>query len=208
MEPFFYISAAVAVFATLMVITRKHAMHALLYLVVSLLAVALVFYSLGAAFAAALEAIVNAGAIMVLFVFVLMFFDLGKEGVRQERQWLPARAWIGPGILAAVLLTLLAHALWSGQNGSPQAGARIEPEEVGLALMGPYVVGVELAAMLLLSALVGVLHLVGKKSEGVGCAGSAPEGQVLHTEAKTEAPETKSQDRQSGSDTETLENAP
>ena len=57
MESLFYISACIAVLATVMVITRKHAMHALLYLVVSLLAAALVFYSLGAAFAAALTAL-------------------------------------------------------------------------------------------------------------------------------------------------------
>ena len=68
-------------------------MHALLYLVVSLLAAALVFYSLGAPFAAAMEAIIYAGAIMVLLVFLIMLLDLGQRSVRQETRWLPGRIW-------------------------------------------------------------------------------------------------------------------
>ena len=63
-------------------------MHALLYLVVSLLSVALIFFMLGAPFAAALEVIVYAGAIMVLFVFVVMMLNLGPQTAAQERQWL------------------------------------------------------------------------------------------------------------------------
>lgn len=72
MEVTFYISAGVAFLATVMVITRRHVVHALLYLIVSLLAVAVVFYILGAPFVAALEVIIYAGAIMVLFAFVIM----------------------------------------------------------------------------------------------------------------------------------------
>ena len=59
-------------------------MHALLYLIVSLLAVAIVFYVLGAPFAAALEVIVYAGAIMVLFVFVMMMLNLGKAAAARS----------------------------------------------------------------------------------------------------------------------------
>ena len=65
--------------STFMVMTGKNAVHALLYLIVSLLAVALVFLSLGAPFAAALEVIIYAGAIMVLFVFVIMMLNIGPE---------------------------------------------------------------------------------------------------------------------------------
>ena len=89
MELFFFYSAAlVAVFSTVMVITRLNAVHALLFLIVSLLAVAMVFYLLGAHFAAVLEVIVYAGAIMVLFVFVIMMLNLGKTTVEQEMAWL------------------------------------------------------------------------------------------------------------------------
>ena len=83
MEFTFYLSGAIAIAATLMVITGLSAVHALLYLIVSLLAVAIVFYVLGAPFAAALEVIIYAGAIMVLFVFVMMMLNLGKAAAAQ-----------------------------------------------------------------------------------------------------------------------------
>src|SRR5690348_10301523 len=102
-----------------MVIIQTNAVHALLYLVVSLLAVAIVFYVLGAPFAAALEVIVYAGAIMVLFVFVIMMLNLGEAAVRQERQWLSPGIWIGPAILSAVLLGELVYVLWQGPPSVP-----------------------------------------------------------------------------------------
>ena len=76
MVTLFFIAAAVAIIATFMVITHLEAVHALLHLVVSLLAVALIFYLLGAPFIAVLEVIIYAGAIMVLFVFVVMVLNL------------------------------------------------------------------------------------------------------------------------------------
>ena len=78
----FYIAGAVAILATVLMLTRLNAVHALLYLVVSLLAVAVVFYTLGAPFVAALEVIIYAGAIMVLFVFVVMMLNLGEQASR------------------------------------------------------------------------------------------------------------------------------
>ncbi len=60
-------------------ITRLVAVHALLYLIVSLLAVAVVFYTMGAPLVAALEVIIYAGAIVVLFVFVVMMLNLGTQ---------------------------------------------------------------------------------------------------------------------------------
>ncbi len=86
MNLLFYISAVIAVFSTFLVITRKSAVHALLYLIVSLLAVALIFFSLGAPFVAALEVIIYAGAIMVLFVFVIMMLNLSADAAREERK--------------------------------------------------------------------------------------------------------------------------
>jgi NADH-quinone oxidoreductase subunit J len=76
------------------VITHVHAVHALLYLVVALIALSLIFYLLGAQFAAALEIIIYGGAIMVLFIFVVML--LGPLAVEQERTWLTPSAWEGP----------------------------------------------------------------------------------------------------------------
>jgi NADH-quinone oxidoreductase subunit J len=71
----FSIAATIAVVATIMVITRYNMIHALLYLVVSFLAIAIVFYVLGAPFMAALEIIVYAGAIVVLIIFVIMMLN-------------------------------------------------------------------------------------------------------------------------------------
>jgi NADH-quinone oxidoreductase subunit J len=158
MTVLFYIAAAVAIVSTTMVITRLHAVHALLYLVVSLLSVAVIFYTLGAPFIAALEVIIYAGAIMVLFVFVVMMLNLGAETVAQERAWLSPRMWIGPAILAFILAVELVYALvWSGSQ--PAGSVVIGPKQVGIALFGPYILGVELVAMLLLAALIGAYHL-------------------------------------------------
>src|SRR5690606_40005008 len=88
--------------ATLMVITNTRAVHALLYLVTSLLAVSMCFFSLGALFAGVLEIIVYAGAIMVLFVFVVMMLNLGEGSERQERQRLSVRGWSEPGSLSGL----------------------------------------------------------------------------------------------------------
>lgn len=154
----FYIAALVAVTSTFMVITGTQPVHSLLYLVVSLLAVAAIFFTLGAPFAGALEVIVYAGAIMVLFIFVVMMLNLGEAVVRQEQQWLKPRAWIGPGILCLILLVQLVSVISSGPLHA--AGAReIGPKMVGIALYGPYLLAVELASMLLLGALVAAYHL-------------------------------------------------
>ncbi len=94
MEIAFYLSAAVAVIATLLAVTNTNPVHGLMYLIVSLLAVAMVFFAIGAPFAGILEIIVYAGAIMVLFVFVVMMLNLGRATVEQEKRWLRPGVWI------------------------------------------------------------------------------------------------------------------
>jgi NADH-quinone oxidoreductase subunit J len=158
MNLLFYLSALVAVISTFMVVTRKSAGHALLYLIVSLLAVALIFFSLGAPFVAALEVIIYAGAIMVLFVFVIMMLNLGTQAARQESQWLSPRVWTGPSILTTVLAVELVY-LFAAERPALSAAVLIGPKQVGIALLGPYVLGVELASMLLLAGLIGAYHL-------------------------------------------------
>ena len=164
MTSMFYIAAAIAIFSTIMMLTRLNAVHGLLYLVVSLLSVAVVFYSLGAAFVAALEVIIYAGAIMVLFVFVIMLLNLGERATKIERDWLRPAMYIGPAILSALLIAEIVVMLSSTHMAA--ASASVEPKEVGAALYGPYLIGVELASMLLLAALVGAYHLGADKREG------------------------------------------
>jgi len=157
MELLFYVAATIALLATGLALTRANVAHALIYLIVSLLAVAVVFFLVGAPFAAALEIVIYAGAIMVLFVFVIMMLNVGEEGIARERVWLSGRNWIVPGILAALLLLELILALRHAP--ATTSGIAVTPKEVGLALFGPYVLAVEIASMLLLSALVGAYHL-------------------------------------------------
>jgi NADH-quinone oxidoreductase subunit J len=154
----FYVSAAVAIVSTVAVITGRNAVHALLYFIVSQLAVALIFFALGAPFIAALEVIIYAGAIMVLFVFVMMMLNLGPQAVAQERQWLPSKAWVGAAILATILIAELLYVLAS-KAGQPSSVSMVGPKQVGMALFGPYLLGVELASLLLLAGLVGAYHL-------------------------------------------------
>ncbi len=75
----FYLTSAVALFATVMMITRLNTVHSLLYLILSLLAVGFIFFLFGAHFAAVLEVIIYAGAIMVLFIFVIMLLNQGQK---------------------------------------------------------------------------------------------------------------------------------
>lgn len=154
----FYIAGAVAVIASLMTITGKNAVHSLLYLVVSLLAVAVVFFTLGAPFVGALEIIVYAGAIMVLFIFVVMMLNLGQKSIDEEKALLPSGSWWGPGLLVIVLGATVMYVI-RGNPIETLPGRAVAPREVALALFGPYAVAVELASMLLLAGLIGAWHL-------------------------------------------------
>ena len=153
----FYIAATIALVSTFMVLTKFSAPHALIYLIISLLAAAVIFYVVGAPFAAVLEILVYAGAIMVLFVFVVMMLNLGQQGVDQEHEWLNLRMWIIPSILSLVLLAEIVYVLSAGSVLLPGEG--IGPKAVGMSLFGPYVLAVEIASMLLLAGLVGAYQL-------------------------------------------------
>ena len=158
MDFIFYLSATVAVLATLRVITHTHGVHALLYLIVSFLAIALIFFMLGAPFIGALQVIIYAGAIMVLFVFVIMMLNLGPSSIEQERHWVKTELWVGPSVLALVLLGELVYLLMVSGESNP-AMATITPKQVSISLYGPYLIGVELASFLLLPGLIGAYHL-------------------------------------------------
>jgi NADH-quinone oxidoreductase subunit J len=157
METLFYIAAVIALSATVLALTRANATHALIYLIVSLLAVAVLFFLMGAPFAAALEIVIYAGAIMVLFVFVIMMLNLGEAGKAREQEWLAPRNWMVPGAMAGLLFIELVWAL--GVNPGITSGIAVEPKAVGLALFGPYVLAVEIASLLLMAAMVAAYHL-------------------------------------------------
>lgn len=160
MNVLFYFSGIVAVLATMMAITRTNVVHALLYFIVSLLSIAVIFYTLGAPFAAVLEVIVYAGAIMVMFLFVMMMLNLGKTTQDQEKAWLTPGIWIGPGLLSAILFAEVMMVI--NQVDQDMAHTLVSAKDVGISLFGPYVLAVELASMLLLAGLVGAYHLARK----------------------------------------------
>lgn len=156
----FYLAGAIAVISTAAVIVQTNIVHALLYLILSLLAVAVLFYVLGAPFAAALEAIVYAGAILVLFLFVIMMLNLGQHTRDQERSWLSARMFVAPGIMSALLLGQFLNVM--SQIDQDMTITRVGVMEVSALLFGPYVLAVELASILLLAGLVSAYHLAKK----------------------------------------------
>ena len=158
MEAAFYGAGVVAVIATALAITRSNAIHALLYMILSLLSVALIFFLLGAPFLAALEVIVYAGAIMVLFVFVVMMLDLRKAMDLKRAAWVQPRSLLLPAALAALLLAELVYVLARAEE-TPVQAVPIEVIDVSLTLFGPYLIGVELASILLLAGLIGAYHL-------------------------------------------------
>ncbi len=160
MEFAFYFAAGVAVVATLRVITNTNPVHALLNLIISLLAVAVIFFTLGAPFAGALEVIVYAGAIMVLFVFVVMMLNLGRPPVdAQERKWLHPGHLGRSGHAVPGPAGELLYVLLGTTSGAAIGLTTVDAKAVGISLFGPYLLVVELASMLLLAALVAAFHL-------------------------------------------------
>jgi len=108
------------------------------------------------AFAAALEVIVYAGAIMVLFLFVIMMLSLDRAAAARERSWIARPVWVVPIILVALLGAELARVFL---HGAPGASRVVSPQEVGFRLFTSDLAAVELASMLLLAGLVGAFHL-------------------------------------------------
>jgi NADH-quinone oxidoreductase subunit J len=141
-----------------MVITRYHPVHALLYLAVSFFSSSMVFLSLGAPFVAALEIIVYAGAIIVLFIFVVMMLNLGRETARQEREWLKPKVWVMPAALVLLLLVEMIILLFSDGQEVMQV-AVVDPRKLALSLYGEYIIAVELTGFLLMAGIVGAAHI-------------------------------------------------
>jgi NADH-quinone oxidoreductase subunit J len=153
----FYVLAALLIVSTAMAVSRTRLVHAVVYLVISFFATALLFYLLGAPFIAALEVIVYAGAIMVMFLFMIMTMRMEE---RQRRQATPFRPWLLAVVLSAISLVLLGALLWVGPgHGLPLKPAMASPLEFGAYIFREYWFSVEVASFLLFVALVGALYL-------------------------------------------------
>ncbi|GAA6203264.1 MULTISPECIES: NADH-quinone oxidoreductase subunit J [Thalassotalea] len=165
-ETLFYLAALIAIIASLKVVTQKNTVHALLYLVVSLLAVAVCFYLMGAPFAAGLEVIVYAGAILVLFVFAIMMFGLKNDETKYAPQSTGLTIWLGPCLLAVFLLLALLLSFDSADIQQQLNATVISSKDVGILLYGPYLLAVEIASFLLLAGLVAGYHYAKPDAQG------------------------------------------
>jgi NADH-quinone oxidoreductase subunit J len=156
----FYFFGAVAVASSVMMITRRNPVYSAMYLLVSLFAVSALFLVLNAQFIAFLQIIVYAGAILVLFLFVIMLLNLGHDFEPDVR----ARFWwaIGGGlalVLFAELYVILAHA--TERPGpdmvTPLVAAKGVIPAVAEPLFNNYFIALELTGVLLLVAMVGAV---------------------------------------------------
>lgn len=155
-QALFYILAVVMIVATLLAITEKHPVHAIVYLVTSFFALAAIFYLLAAPLVAMFEVIIYAGAIMVLFLFVIMMLDPGRadEARRPDlRHWLPAL------LLAGIILVALIVAAGVHQPEPVLAGDGLSVKGFSRVLFQRYGVAIEVISMQLLFAVVGALYL-------------------------------------------------
>ena len=155
----FYILAVIMVVATIFAVTEKHTVHAIVYLVTSFFALAVLFYLLGAPVVAVFEVIIYAGAIMVLFLFVIMMLDLGAP---EQMKGLKLCDWWPALALAAMTLVALI-ALIMGRSPLSTGGGGISVREFSLVLFRKYGIAVEIISMQLLFALVGALYLGRRK---------------------------------------------
>lgn len=160
----FYICSFVAIISTFLVIIQKNAVYSLLYLIISILSISGVFFSIGAFFVGALEVIIYAGAIIVLFVFVIMMLNLGDKDDEKEKKYLHPVFWITPSVLTLILFLLMTYVIFFLKEKKIEFFL-MNTKTIGISLFGPYLLLVELASCLLLSALVVVFHIGTKKNK-------------------------------------------
>lgn len=164
----FYALAMVILTASVLGVTRRQPVHAVLYLIIAFLGTAALFFLLGAPLLAAFMAILYAGAIMILFLFVIMLFRYSDHELGLAPQW-------GHAALLGVIFFAVAAAMVLKDPGSAAVlqGAAAQPRDFGLFLFDRYWLAVEIVSILLLIALVTVFQTARKR----GAAGT--QGQEL-----------------------------
>jgi NADH-quinone oxidoreductase subunit J len=158
----FLIASAIALGAGVAMIFQRNSVHAALLLVLNLLSVAVLFLLLGAEFLFVSQIIVYAGAIVILFLFVIMLLGVDRNEVLTEPRPLQRRQFIAAGIAGLVLVASLATAVTRGPLATAPDAA---PEGFGTAdaiggqLFQRYLLPFELTGLLLLVATIGILML-------------------------------------------------
>lgn len=162
-QTIFYILAVVAVIGTIQAISEKHPVHAIMYLVTSLFSMAIIFYLLMAPLVAAFEVILYAGAIMVLFLFVIMMLDLGHPEKGMAPVW---REWLPAAILSTVSISSLVTVIGARHSKVATFPASLPIREIARHLFQEHGLAVELVSLQLLFALVGAMYLGKQSKEG------------------------------------------
>jgi NADH-quinone oxidoreductase subunit J len=159
-EILFWILSALALISALVVVTSKNPVYSVLALIVTFFCISGHYILLNAQFLAIVNIIVYAGAIMVLFLFVIMLMNLSKDTEPQKNKWLKLVGAVAGGCLLLVLIAALKGAEKNMmQMGSGDIGLI---QNLGKVLFTDYVVPFEIASILFLSAMVGAV-VIGKK---------------------------------------------
>ena len=161
----FFFLAIVAAFSAVMVILQRNPVNSALYLILNFFCLGGLYLTLNAQFIAMVQVLVYAGAIMVLFLFVIMLLNLGDD--KRLREHLGVRTYLGIGFSAALMLELLyIFAFRSGNAMVQQSPNAVEigtVEYIGKVLFSKFVFPFEVTSLLLLAAIVGAVILAKKK---------------------------------------------
>jgi NADH-quinone oxidoreductase subunit J len=158
----FWILTAMALGSALMVITSKNPVYSVLYLIICFFAISGHYVLLNAQFLAVVNIIVYAGAIMVLFLFVIMLMNLSAEVEPQKNKWLKLAGALAGGCLLLVMVAAIKNADLKTQITQINQGNIGLIKNLGTALFKDYVVPFEISSVLFLSAMVGAV-VIGKK---------------------------------------------
>ncbi len=158
----FSILALVILGAALMVIVTKHPVHSIIYLLLALAGVAIIFLTLEAEFLAAVQILVYAGGIVVLFLFVIMFAEVDEQigEIRYRPYWILSGFW-------ALLLILSMGYVFMGWTPpalptAEEASELTNTQQIGVALYNDYLIPFEIVSVLLLAAMIGAITLAKK----------------------------------------------
>jgi NADH-quinone oxidoreductase subunit J len=155
----FYVFAAILVFAALRVVTTRNPVQAALWLVLSFFTAAGVWLLLQAEFLAIALVLVYVGAVMVLFLFVVMMLDVNFDNLRQHfRSYVPIGALVGALVLLEMALVIIGSAIGPG-SALPPPPAGSNTRALGRLLYVDYVYPFEIAAVVLLVAIVAAIAL-------------------------------------------------
>ncbi|HEX7328183.1 MAG TPA: NADH-quinone oxidoreductase subunit J [Casimicrobiaceae bacterium] len=155
----FYCFAAILVIAALRVVTTRNPVHAALWLVLSFFSAAGIWILLEAEFLAIALVLVYVGAVMVLFLFVVMMLDVNFEGLRQHfRSYLPVAAVVGALVLFEMALVIIGSHVGRSVNAPPSPTGS-NTSALGKLLYVEYVYPFEIAAVVLLVAIVAAIAL-------------------------------------------------